>query len=48
LALTLAIAALVPVEQPPWEFWRQIGFSSVAVLDLARKRLEQGFHGKES
>jgi len=44
LALTLGIAALVPVGHDPWEFWRGIGFSSVAVLDLAQRRLVQGFH----
>jgi broad specificity phosphatase PhoE len=43
LALTLGLAALVPLDQPLWEFWRQIGFSAVAVLDLVTRRLVQGF-----
>jgi broad specificity phosphatase PhoE len=43
LALTLGLASLVPLDQPLWEFWRQIGFSGVAVLDLVRRRLVQGF-----
>jgi broad specificity phosphatase PhoE len=43
LALTLGLAALVPLDQPLWEFWRQIGFSRVAVLDLVRRRLVQVF-----
>jgi broad specificity phosphatase PhoE len=44
LALTLGLAVLVPLGPDLWEFWRQIGFSSAAVLDLARRRLAQGFH----
>jgi broad specificity phosphatase PhoE len=43
LALTLGLAALVPLDQPLWEFWRRIGFSSVGVLDLVRRRLVQEF-----
>jgi len=43
LALTLGLAALVPLDQPLWEFWRRIGFSKVAVLDLVGRQLVQGF-----